>query len=417
MLRDKKFLIAISLSVIIIVLIGVFRPREIDWTPTFSSIDKTKPYGTYVLYNLLPDLFGKNEVSENNRSIYNLLHKKSYDSTSLIFVQKNFSPTYKDSKDLLAFVADGNNVFVSAMYIGRSITEPLRITEKRSLFELVEQSTTLQDTGAYAGTNFTNPKLHTDSGYSFKRDYSSVYYNLNDSTTYTEDDDQSTTDTLYNVTVLGVDARHRPTFIRIHYGLGYIYIHNNPYALSNYYMLKPKGSEYVAKCLSYLPDGPVIWDEYYKNGSTRTKTSLSVILSRESFRWAYYTSVAFLLLFILFNIKRKQRAIPVIDPFKNASLEFTKTIGALYFNQSNHKNIAQKKITYFLEFIRNRYNVDTLELDEEFARKLCYKSGMSKDAVEHLLRVIAGIQNKTGISSTELIDLNYTIEYFKNNCQ
>ena len=94
MLRDRKFLIALSLSVIFIVLIGVFRPREIDWTPTFSSSDKI-PYGTYVLYNSLPDIIGKHEVSVSTRSINSLLHKKAFNNTTLIFVQKSFSPTYK----------------------------------------------------------------------------------------------------------------------------------------------------------------------------------------------------------------------------------------------------------------------------------------------------------------------------------
>jgi hypothetical protein len=413
MFRDRKFLIAISLSIIFVVLIGVFRPREIDWSPTFSYTDKI-PYGSYVLYNSLPDVFGKQDISINTRSPYSLLHKKEFYSTSLVYVQKNFTPTYKDCKDLFAFAAQGNNVFISAMHISRALADPLKISEKKALSEFVGDIT-YQDTSSFSQANFTNPKLHSDSAYLFKKQYGTAYYSLTD--TSFSNDESAASDSIYDITVLGVDARHRPTFIRVAYGEGYIYIHNNPYAFSNYYLLKPRGPEYAARCLSYLPAGAVIWDEFYKNGAANTKTSLSFILSRESFRWAYYTSMVFLFIFILFNIKRRQRAIPIIEPFKNASLEFTKTIGSLYYNQANHKNIAQKKITYFLEFIRNRYHVDTLLLNEEFARKLCYKSGMSKDAVEHLLNVISGIENKTRISDTELIDLNYTIEYFKNNCQ
>jgi hypothetical protein len=217
--------------------------------------------------------------------------------------------------------------------------------------------------------------------------------------------------------VLGVDGSQRADFIRLRYGKGYIYFHTNPYAFTNYYMLNPRGSEYVAKCLGYLAPGAVVWDESYKKAEGHAESPLSYILSVESLRWAYYTAVLFLLLYILFNIKRRQRAIPIVAPYKNTSLEFTQTIGALYYNQSNHKNIAHKKITYLLEFIRNRYGLDTAALDEEFARKLCYKSGVSKSAIEHLLNIISGIQNKNRISDTELIDLNHAIEYFKNNCQ
>jgi hypothetical protein len=76
-----------------------------------------------------------------------------------------------------------------------------------------------------------------------------------------------------------------------------------------------------------------------------------------------------------------------------------------------------KKISYLMEFIRNRYYLNTSEWNEEFMRKLAYKSGVEQQAVEHMLAVMNGLQRKKWVSDTELIDLNNTIEHFKNNCQ
>ncbi len=414
MLKDKKFLITAFVSVLVIVLIGVFRPREIDWSPTFSSSDKI-PYGTWVFYNSLPDIFGKKDISINTRPIYSLLHRRHFENTSLIFVQKEFAPTAREENELLAFAAAGNNLFICTGHIRHSFADTFKLAEKRAFFTEAITNNHFKDSVDYSQANFTNHNLYCDSAYHFKRDFYYTYYKVSDDSFLLRA--TSWVDSLPEVAVLGVDGAGRANFIRLRYGKGYIYFHSNPFAFTNYYMLNPRGSEYAAKCLSYINGSDVVWDESYKKANRQTKSPLNFILSTEALRWAYYTAMAFLLLYILFNIKRRQRVIPVVEPYKNTSLEFTQTIGSLYYNQSNHKNIAHKKITYFFEFIRNRYGVDTAVLDEDFARKLSYKSGMSKSAVEHLINIISGIANKTRISDTELIDLNHTIEYFKNNCQ
>jgi hypothetical protein len=414
MLKDKKFLITASVSILIIVLIGIFRPREIDWAPSFLSADKI-PYGTWVLYNSLPDIFGKADISVNTRSVYTLLHRKHFENTSLIFVQNEFAPTAREENELLAFAAAGNNLFISTGHLRHSFADTFKLAEKRAFFTEAITNSHFQDSVDYSQANFTNPALHHDSAYHFKRNFYSTWYKVDDDSLRARA--ETWVDSFPEIAVLGVDGANRANFIRLRYGKGYIYFHSNPYAFTNYYMLNPGGSQYVAKCFSYLAPGDVVWDESYKKAERQAKSPLNFILSTEALRWAYYTAMVFLLLYILFNIKRRQRVIPVVDPYKNTSLEFTETIGSLYFNQGNHKNIAHKKITYFFEFIRNRYGVDTALLDEEFARKLCYKSGASKSAVDHLINIISGIESKKRISDTELIDLNHAIEYFKNNCQ
>ena len=54
---------------------------------------------------------------------------------------------------------------------------------------------------------------------------------------------------------------------------------------------------------------------------------------------------------MIFNAKRRQRVVPIINPLPNTTLDFTKTIGNLYYQEGNHQNIVDKKIIYFLEKI------------------------------------------------------------------
>ena len=59
-----------------------------------------------------------------------------------------------------------------------------------------------------------------------------------------------------------------------------------------------------------------------------------------------------IILFIFFNAKRRQRIIPIIEPLVNSTVDFTKTIGNLYFQQNNNADLINKKIIKPLEKIK-----------------------------------------------------------------
>lgn len=65
---------------------------------------------------------------------------------------------------------------------------------------------------------------------------------------------------------------------------------------------------------------------------------------------------------------------------KNTTLEFVKTVGNLFYRTQNHKNIAHKKITYFLNYLRTHYRLDTSHFNEEFRGAL----GLALGGATHL---------------------------------
>jgi hypothetical protein len=214
--------------------------------------------------------------------------------------------------------------------------------------------------------------------------------------------------------VISTMSHTRPVYIKVPIGKGNIYLHSYPFAFSNYYLIKDTTRDYAEKCLSYLPKGDILWDEHYKTDPQyRHISTMSFILTSDPLRWAYYTGAVFLIIFVLFSIKRRQRIIPVVAPFRNSTLEFTETVGRLYFNRGDHKNIAEKKIRHLLEYIRSRYYVDTQELDEDFITKLSAKSGLEHDRIKYMTEVIRSMLKKKSIADPELIQLNELIEYFK----
>ena len=118
---------------------------------------------------------------------------------------------------------------------------------------------------------------------------------------------------------------------------------------------------------------------------------------------------------MIFNARRKQRAIPIITPLKNSTVEFAHTIANLYLKEQDYKNAVDKKIKYFLERVRTKYYVNTNNLNNSFIEKLALKSGNRVDTTRYIVNTIKSLNNKHECSEIELIRLNNLIENFLNN--
>ena len=119
-----------------------------------------------------------------------------------------------------------------------------------------------------------------------------------------------------------------------------------------------------------------------------------------------------LLFFMIFEAKRKQRIIPIIKPLTNTTLEFVSTIGNLYYQRGDHKNIADKKIQFFFDYIHSNYFMSTAQRDETFSSVLARKSGVKEQTVKSLLEMIHEILSRNTISQDELKSLNKLLEHF-----
>ncbi len=183
--------------------------------------------------------------------------------------------------------------------------------------------------------------------------------------------------------------------------------------------------------LSYLRFEPknIYWDEYYssKDYSDQKKvnskenknkdafSSLKVINKNPPLRWAFWLSILALLVYILVNIKRRQRVINEAEQNKNTTVSFTETIGRLYLEKKDNKNIAEKMITYFYEHIRNNYFLNTSQVNNDFINTISRKSGVDIDFTKKLFSTIDTLQDGRSVSDAELLSLNEMIQKFYKN--
>ncbi len=366
----------------------------IDWRPTFNEKHK-KPYGTYILRNELSSLFLDNEINDIKVTPYEYFDEY-YDwidsvyttQGNYIYINEFTDVDEVSAQELLDFASHGNSIFFSSNYFPDLFLDSLRI-----------ETTNNYNFNGSAALSFANPIFKNDS-ITVRKRLSDIYF--------------SSIDTLYT-TVLGYqkfDSIPRVNFIKMEYGFGYIYLHLQPLAFTNYHLLKNNNKKYAAAALSYLPDDTIFFDSRNKDGDKLGSSPLRFILSQPALRWSLYLGLMSLLLFMIFNAKRKQRIIKVIKPLVNSTVDFTKTIGNLYYETKDHNNIINKKSTYFLEYVRRTYYMDTQLLDDKFVKNLATKAGKDLDKTKRVINLIVYLKAKQICSEENLLSLNNAIEDF-----
>ena len=202
-------------------------------------------------------------------------------------------------------------------------------------------------------------------------------------------------------------------FIDVKYGKGHIYLHSVPSAFANVNMLQTGKYDFGFRCLSYLPkNSKIIWDEYQKQGSLGEGSDFKVMLNNPPLRVALYAILIGFLLFMLFRSKRIQRAIPIIKPPVNSSLEFLGTISNLYYRKNDFMTILIKRHAYFLDYIRKHYYMSTENIDNEFVNVLSAKSGMDKDRLSELFHIYKDLSTLAFIETQPFLRYNNLLEEF-----
>lgn len=384
-MKNLKFIIPVSIVFVVLVIIKMFTPEPTDWSPSYSKNDKI-PFGSYILYNQLSDLFPNKKIESTNLPFYNITNEKKIENKNIVIICNQFDPDELDAKILKKLLVNGNDVFVAANSIGKFIADSIKLSTNYSFFGGFDS----------AYVNFSNPLLMRADNYRFTKGNYNHYFASFDTS---------------KVVVLGTNDIGFANFLKVKIGKGDLFIHSVPNIFTNYNLLKAE-REYIIKCLSYLNIRDVIWDEYYKEVNKYQSTPIRYILSQPSLKWAYFTLIISLILFVIFRGRRDQRVIPVIKPLSNTTLEFVETVGNLYFRQSNHKNIADKKITYFLDFIRIKYSLKTLHLNDELAKQLSEKSAIDVIELRKLFKLLNLVSVSTSIKKETLLELNNQIENF-----
>lgn len=391
MTKDWKYIVYISLLGFLLVFVLLSKNKEYDWSINFSHTSKA-PYGTYALASLLPDHFKNQKITNSYKTIYEL--KDSMQSNeNILIISSRFAPDQEDTKVLLTMIENGATVFISSTEFSGTFADTLGLAIGDSFFQ-GENSFEQSDS---ASLHFVIPAIDSTQSFSYKSANIHNYFRKIDSV---------------SASVITRNDFNQPVTVRIKKGEGILILNCTPIMFTNIYLLADKNHNFAATTLSYLPQKNTYRTEFYHLGRMEAATPLRFILTNEPLSWAYYITIITLLLFMIFEAKRKQRIIPVIKPLANTTLEFVSTIGNLYYQRGDHKNIADKKIQFFFDYIHTHYFMSTNQRDESFISTLSRKSGSGEQTVRSLIEIIHTIHSHEKIRKEELITLNALLEKF-----
>ena len=128
---------------------------------------------------------------------------------------------------------------------------------------------------------------------------------------------------------------------------------------------------------------------------------------------AYLLLIGGLLFFMAFELKRKQKAIPIIKPLENSTLNFVDVISQVYYNSKNHKYIAEEQIQYFYYEIRKKFGVNTSDFDDTFYQTIHMLSGIELDNIKKLFTYCENLKQAPSLTENDLLELNNRINNFK----
>jgi len=385
-MKDLKLYIFLASALLIFYIEAQYnKPKPTDWTTTLINTDKI-PFGTYVLYNRIDDIFPGAKINTFREPVYNVLNDENVKNSTYIIIANEVDLDKEDYTKLVDYIKKGNEVFIAADGFGGELSKQLGVAT----------SDEYQDTSA-TRIGFVNKKVSAYL-YDINKGCSSGYFAQFN---------------LGKAIVIGNNGHQHCNYLKFPMGKGALYLNANPLMFSNYSLLQSMGASYAGIAFSYLKnEHSVIWDQYYTQMREGGESPMRVFLNNTRLRWAFYIAFFTMVFFVLYEMKRRQRIIPVIEPLANTTVEFAKVVGQVYYEQRNNSNIAQKKAAYFLEHIRATYNLRTNVFDDEFITILSQKSGADHDLVKKLVQQVIHVRVPSPISDNDLINLNHNIEQF-----
>ncbi len=397
---SKIVIVVIIVAIGILTFIEASEPEPVNWYPSYAKTDKI-PLGSFVSYNLIKESFDTKRLQDINQPPYEFLNDNDSVSGTYFFINGSISFDKNELNTLLKWVENGNTLFVSAKTIENRLLDTLNVE--------IDNLISIDNISTKPLVELVNKELKTPSPFLYNQDIYNPYFNELDT---------------INTTILGVTQLYNDTlkikdpkvnYIQQSFGKGKVLLHTFPEAFGNYFMLTDKNYQYTQNLLAYInPNQKILWDNYYKSGKTFYTSPLFLLLNNRYLKWAYYFVLIGVVLFVIFEGKRKQRSIPIIEPLKNQTLSFTKTISGMYFEKGKHKEIATKQNLLFLDYVRNVLRIPTNELDEKTIINIAARSNNSIEDTKILFKYFDELNKKVKIEKEDVLKLYELINTFKS---
>lgn len=383
-----KYSIYFLLAAFFVLLVQLYFPKPINWKRNFNTQSKD-PYGLYVFDKELPKLLNNQNIKKTAQSPYEFIHQEPSlaNQTTTFLLIENSKHHDKNSVDvLLEKVKEGSDlVIASESYFPTELLKSLQL-KKINVYK--------------RNFHFVHPQFAKDT-LSIRDNYHNAFLTKNPK----------------NHQIIG-KLDNELSFISTKYGKGTVYLSSTPILLTNYYLLNDNEhfSSFTEGFAAILKNKNIVWFDVNHPGYVADEQSiLRVMFQHKSLRFAWYTLLFGLILYIIFYGKRKQRIVPIIEPLKNTTVEYVETIGNLYYQENDHTALLNKQIKFVLHHIRSNWHLPTHNLDDVFKLKLQQKTQADIKEINEFVAFIEQFNPDKKYTQGELLSFNQLLEKLNIN--
>lgn len=377
----KIYALVFIIIMVILALLEVNKKEVTDWRKNFD-VDEKSPFGLFVFNQESKDLF-KGKLKKVDVSAYEYYNQnKNKPAHNILVIESEID--MESWKKIMDQVSKGSDAMIIVSHLPKPVSDSIGYYTSQISFE--EENYIKLTDKKYQGDFIHLDKFPSGRGFSYIKP---------------------------EIEVLGKTVEKNNTdqanFIKAKFGKGTFYVHCEPLFLTNYYLLKKGNVKYFQDVFSYLQDRDTLW--FVESNTKESRFFMRFILSKPALKYAWWIFLGGLVLFIFFNARRKQRIVPIIEPLKNTSAEFVKSIGNLYLQEGDFHDMMAKKAQYFLNKVRLDLLIDTQNLDEDFAKKLHLKTGKPPELIIEAVKLIKKGQDPySSVMKEDLVRMNKLLD-------
>jgi len=382
----RLYMLILGAFLVVVFLSELAAPHKFSWKPTFDKRDK-EPFGCYVFDDVAKSSFADYKVV--NQTFYRLFKADSADFNSeapaylLIESFLTFTPT--DFEYFFKLLENGSDIMLCAEDFPYLLEDSIGFstTSERWLKSIYDY---LQEKGVRDSIFYGGDTLKPECTYQVYPHLHNKYLRCR---TFEDKEEQPLR--FDSASMLSFNAYNKPLAMRLHIGKGRLFLVSTPLMFTNFGILDGKNAEYAFRLLSEFQGKPIIRTDAYGKHGEEPQTPLRYVLSVPPLKWAIYTALITLLLFMAFTARRRQRVIPVVAAPPNRTLGFMQLISNLYYQQHDNGEILKMKYRYFCSELKRLAVTDITDRapEESDFERLAELSGIETDIIRPLLKNIS----------------------------
>ena len=113
-MKDLRLYLFFASVLLIVYMVAQYnRPKPVNWDATLNNEDKI-PFGTYIAYNRLHDIFPNAQITTYREPVYSLLTEKNIKNSTYIIIATKVKLDKYDYSRLTNYIKAGNDVLIAA---------------------------------------------------------------------------------------------------------------------------------------------------------------------------------------------------------------------------------------------------------------------------------------------------------------